>query len=236
MHTARRGVAGSFAWLFAIALAACAEGTVTGSDASRDDVTRSDGATSEASSDAIEYCSPACTTWMVCVEGVCVLACDATSTACNGACVHIDSDAMNCGACGHACTAGMACSGGACGGTCATGEMACPVAGGGATTCVNTTSDARNCGACGHACMTGEICEASACCMRATYEQTTGAVSGNGMVCCNAGDVIVGAPVDCGSGANHSVSANGNCGTASEGAMNGGSACVSITCAMPGCS
>jgi hypothetical protein len=55
---------------------------------------------------------------------------------------NLQTDAMNCGACGKACAAGEACCGAA---------------------CVKTVNDANNCGMCGMKCPAGSTCSASKC-------------------------------------------------------------------------
>jgi hypothetical protein len=71
-------------------------------------------------------------------------ACD--KTICAGACVDMQSDLKNCGACGHACAAGQTCVAAVCVVPCDAGLTACGSA------CVNTTADLANCGKCGNAC------------------------------------------------------------------------------------
>lgn len=48
--------------------------------------------------------------------------CAAPSTQCGGACVDTRNDPQNCGTCGNACPAGLACSAGACALACAGGS------------------------------------------------------------------------------------------------------------------
>ncbi len=82
-----------------------------------------------------------------------------TSGADDGCETHTDSDATNCGACGHQCVStnasSVACSGGSCAPTCKNGFGDCntPVAPSADNGCeTNTNSSTANCGACGHAC------------------------------------------------------------------------------------
>ena len=70
-------------------------------------------------------------------------------------CVNTQTDEMNCGACGTACSAGTTCEAGVC--RCATGSTMCERA------CVNTQTDEMNCGACGTACPAGRVCTAGVC-------------------------------------------------------------------------
>lgn len=67
------------------------------------------------------------------------------------------------------------------------------------------------------------------CCQPMTYEKTTDLASGVVSVCCDEGDTLD-SVLDCGVGDNHGAKAEGACGVGFEGAMNGGSACVNITC------
>src|SRR5207237_205941 len=83
--------------------------------------------------------------------------CSTPQVACAGRCVDVSSDAVSCGACGHACAVGMACVAGTCQLHCPAGQMAC----GGA--CTSMQTDLANCGACGHACPTGQVCSMGAC-------------------------------------------------------------------------
>ncbi len=83
--------------------------------------------------------------------------CSAPSAACAGACVDLQSNALNCGACGRACASAESCMAGACRLACPDGQSAC------SGTCVDLRSNARNCSACGNACASGESCMAGAC-------------------------------------------------------------------------
>jgi hypothetical protein len=74
-------------------------------------------------------CGQVCYPGLSCVAGACVaLACTAglqtapcvddagvSGNCCASTCVHRGSDPTNCGACGHACDAGMSCTQGLCG-------------------------------------------------------------------------------------------------------------------------
>lgn len=85
---------------------------------------------------------------------------------------NLQTDAANCGSCGHACANNQACCAGSCAmrrtdtmtgcgctgnDSCAAGQACCN---GG---CKSTQTDTMNCGACGHACNMGETCCAGAC-------------------------------------------------------------------------
>jgi hypothetical protein len=62
-------------------------------------------------------------------------------------CADLQGDHANCGACGHACAAGMVCFAGACAATCGAGTTIC------AGACTDTSVDPDNCGACGNVCL-----------------------------------------------------------------------------------
>ncbi len=83
--------------------------------------------------------------------------CSTTQTQCDGACVSMDRDSFNCGACGHTCAKGEVCSAGTCGLTCVGGTKKC------GTACVDTDTDPAHCGDCGIACASGEVCSAGTC-------------------------------------------------------------------------
>jgi hypothetical protein len=74
---------------------------------------------------------------------------------CHGTCLDPNGDDMNCGACDHACGAGVSCAGGTC--SCRAPMISC----GGV--CTNPQTDAMNCGACGHACPSGGSCVNGMC-------------------------------------------------------------------------
>jgi hypothetical protein len=73
---------------------------------------------------------------------------------CNGRCVNIFSNTLNCGRCGHACPANAVCSSGFC--HCPSGRTLCRL--GGSEICANLSIDANNCGSCGNVCATGYCC------------------------------------------------------------------------------
>jgi hypothetical protein len=107
-------------------------------------------------------------------------------------CGNVGTDPANCGACGHACAAGLMCSGGECGLGCTAPEVQCggdggapfydagqPEAGGDAEGgvppvpdagsgphvpyCANTGTDTSNCGECGKSCGANHTCTSGAC-------------------------------------------------------------------------
>ncbi|MFV8751151.1 MXAN_6577-like cysteine-rich protein [Nannocystaceae bacterium ST9] len=75
---------------------------------------------------------------------------------CGGAaCVDLDTDAANCGACGEACPAGIECVAGAC--ACPEGTEAC------GDTCLDTQSNPDACGGCDSACPANQVCWQGIC-------------------------------------------------------------------------
>jgi hypothetical protein len=79
-----------------------------------------------------------------------------------GACVDLQTDPKNCGACGNDCSTCHSCGGECCAGVCglcfAAGQICCQ-----GSYCVNPFTDPENCGGCGvddpvHVCAAGEIC------------------------------------------------------------------------------
>jgi hypothetical protein len=80
------------------------------------------------------------------------------------------------------------------------------------------------------------LCEGQLCCLESTYERSTGQISGSASVCCDGSDERL-SLVECGTGVNYSVQEEGaNCASTAEGAMNNGTACVTVTCRMLSCS
>jgi hypothetical protein len=172
------------------------------------------------------------------------MSCDANDQCCGGACAAVQSDAANCGSCGHACApTGDSCSGATCrcagGSACASGSTCC-----GGIGCVDLKSDPFHCGACDKACAPGEACVAGACkcgggaaCTGATAvccDGTTCSASGTcmcGSTTCNFPDVC------CGSTCVDPRSSNTNCGgcgkacTAPLICANGACACSGVICA-----
>lgn len=80
--------------------------------------------------------------------------CATSQSLCSGACVDLQNDNANCGACGVACPAGLTCANGSC---CPAPTILCGNA------CLDPTEDDANCGACGHTCSGGEHCAAGQC-------------------------------------------------------------------------
>jgi hypothetical protein len=79
------------------------------------------------------------------------------------------------------------------------------------------------------------VCQDGVCCTESTYDKSTGLISGSAMVCCDGDDMRVDI-AECGTGVNYSIAEEGeNCASTTEGAMNGGAACVTITCRALDC-
>ena len=74
------------------------------------------------------------------------------STNCSGKCVDVKIDALNCGLCGKACTAGQICNNGTCQLLCSGGTTNCN------GLCMDVKVDPNNCGTCGKVCTTGQTC------------------------------------------------------------------------------
>jgi hypothetical protein len=85
------------------------------------------------------------------------LPCPPLASRCGSACVDLNADAYNCGACGNRCAAGEYCSAGACASICGARRRFCDGA------CVDIEGDTYHCGACGNRCAAGEYCAAGAC-------------------------------------------------------------------------
>jgi hypothetical protein len=100
------------------------------------------------------------------VMGVCAAGCIGTQTRCGAACTDLNTDPLNCGACGYSCPAPPGAYARTClGATCQYGRVCdrsdfradCDhSAGNGYEVDLNT--DARNCGACGRTCGAGASC------------------------------------------------------------------------------
>ena len=93
-----------------------------------------------------------------CSASKCVATCPGAQVVCGMGCKDSSSfqtDPLNCGMCGMACSGGGSCTAGKCG--CATGQTLC------GTTCADTRTSAANCGTCGMACPSGQTCTAGKC-------------------------------------------------------------------------
>lgn len=86
------------------------------------------------------------------------LACPEGQTRCDGACVNLRTDVVNCGQCGVTCASELGA------GSCINGICGCPE---GSTRCndicVNTDRDPLNCGRCGNTCPAGQECRNGSC-------------------------------------------------------------------------
>ncbi len=89
-----------------------------------------------------------CVSTTTCING---------QTNCSGTCASLTHDPKNCGACGHACAAGLVCANSKCVSSCPPPTTDC---GGG---CVTLNTDPFNCGKCGFACGAGKECSAGVC-------------------------------------------------------------------------
>ncbi len=104
-------------------------------------------------------CPPVANGSSTCNEanGQCATVCDPSFTLCQNACLNLNTDMNNCGACGTVCpaitNASPVCSQGQCSSTCLSGFADCNQnAGDGCET--NLLSDRNNCGACNNICPT----------------------------------------------------------------------------------
>jgi hypothetical protein len=108
----------------------------------------------------VNHNTPTCTGG-VCGLGTCAanyLDCDNNPS--NGCEVNLETDPLNCGKCGNACTGGQVCVNGNCGLNCPGSEVVCRIgpdggvsdAGTGPGYCTNLSGDPNNCGGCGAAC------------------------------------------------------------------------------------
>lgn len=94
------------------------------------------------------------------------LPCPPLATRCGSACVDLNADANNCGACGSRCAAGEYCSAGACASICGSRRSYCDGA------CVDTLGDTYHCGACGNRCGAGQYCADGRCAQVCGTRQT----------------------------------------------------------------
>lgn len=161
---------------------------------------------------------------------------------CGGsACVDLQTDAANCGACGKTCPTSASCANGAC--ACPGGLMDC----GGA--CVDTMTSAANCGSCGKSCPTGAACAAGACACPAGTMECNGACvqtasdpancGSCGKACaggevCNMGQCAsgCGALTQCGGACVDTMTNASNCGSCGKACALGAS-CAAGQCQCP---
>jgi hypothetical protein len=149
---------------------------------------------------------------------------------CKGKCVHLKTDAHNCGRCGHTCGHGQECVRGKCITSCPPGHALCH------GSCVATVADPHNCGGCGHNCGAGGVCHNGGCLNACP----------SGYVECNGSCVNVKTdPANCGacgaSCATGTVCTNGVCssGGCPPGLVNNDGQCVDLgsdpnNCGSPG--
>ncbi len=78
-------------------------------------------------------------------------------TLCNGECVSLLVDPLNCGACGIVCGSDERCEAGSCASACPAGLTSC------LGSCVNTSHNPENCGSCGNRCDASQHCENGVC-------------------------------------------------------------------------
>lgn len=90
-------------------------------------------------------------------QGIASASCLVGQASCGGACVDLQNDSGNCGACGVQCGDGTSCENGQCaaGAACATGQTMCN------GRCLSTQSDLDNCGGCGRKCQ--GTCQGGVC-------------------------------------------------------------------------
>lgn len=156
------------AWTAWVTLAACGglasspgdagrapDGALTGdaaaADVASEDGTVADGAPSDAGAGHADAARDAPAS-----DGA---VCPGPLSRCADACVDLRNDDRNCGACGAACSPGLACSQGACTCFCGVGSTAC----GAPCSCVDLSTDPNNCGGCGLKCPTGVLCTGGTC-------------------------------------------------------------------------
>ena len=160
----------------------------------------------------------------------------------DASCGDTQTNASNCGSCGHVCPSGAACTAGVCG--CSGSLTACGQA------CVNTGTSSSNCGKCGNVCPSGASCTAGACVCPATASTdcsgtcvslqsdgsdcgACGKVCGSGTVCnqgsCTSG---CGSLTQCGQSCVDTTTSFDNCGGCGKICPSGAS-CVASTCVCP---
>ncbi len=155
---------------------------------------------------------------------------------CGTACVNLQTDTANCGACGTACATGLVCTAGVC--ACATGTTLC------SGRCVNTLTDTANCGACGTACGAGLVCTAGRCvcpagqnlcggrCVTLTTDASNcgacGTVCPSGAACTAGACVCSAGLTACGSTCVNLTSSNTNCGACGRTCLTGTTCSTSV--------
>jgi hypothetical protein len=166
--------------------------------------------------------------------------CEADQLCCNAQCLRVDSDPVNCGACGAVCGKDETCSGGLCrcagGSGCGAGKTCC------GDGCADVMNDPFNCGGCGKACNSGETCVAGAC------RCDGGASCGAGGLCCPGNgcsttgkcpcgsEMCTATQICCGTTCKNYLMDNMNCGMCGTTCMGqlmctgGGCKCNGITC------
>jgi C1A family cysteine protease len=113
-------------------------------------------------------CGHTCSFGLECSDGVCrqpiavvqkpAGTCYMGMTSCNGVCTDMQTDPLNCGACGDQCSPGEPCTGGSCGIACPQGRTQCRPG-----ECLDLQNDPENCGACGASCGLRETCSQGKC-------------------------------------------------------------------------
>jgi hypothetical protein len=128
-------------------------------------------------------CAFECPGTSACSNGAC--ACTKSSdTVCGAGCADLQTDPLNCGACGRICYTGAPCVNGACGFCqstgcpCPDGTFAC-ITNANDIACTDWLSDPKSCGSCPTTCGTNEVCYQGSC----TATCPTGLVS-CGTTCC----------------------------------------------------
>ncbi|MFO0603764.1 MAG: SUMF1/EgtB/PvdO family nonheme iron enzyme [Polyangiales bacterium] len=123
--------------------------------------------------------------------------CEAGATRCGAACVELNTDLSNCGACGRTCGSANGvprCVFGSCRVSCLAGFGNCD--GDFANGCeTRTDADDANCGSCGRTCAASRVCAGGACVAQRSC--TSAATPGCGTVSMPSATVTVGATLDC---------------------------------------
>ncbi len=103
--------------------------------------------------------------------------CPATQTNCDGQCVDLTGDGLNCSACGFACGADQVCSESACQSSCTEpGRVPCE------NSCVDLQTNPSHCGGCGVPCTGDETCQSGSCAPSASSGGAGGVSVGTGGV------------------------------------------------------